>query len=85
MWFAGLAADWAVSDKWSLIAQLDLHAAPMDSGLDALGDDAVLFTLGVRRKFGQAWSLDINFVEDARVQTGPDVIFQASVRYSHGR
>jgi hypothetical protein len=80
-----LTADWLVSDKWSLIAQLDMHAAPMDSGLDALGDDAVLLTLGARRQFGQDWSVDISVVEDVRVQTGPDVIFQASIRYYQGR
>ena len=85
LWFAGLAVDWAVADTVSLIAQLDMHAAPLDSDLTALGDDAVLLTLGVRWQFARRWSLGLNFVEDARVETAPDITFQASLRYYGGR
>ena len=79
--FAGLALDWAVVDTVSLIAQLDLHSAPMDSDLTALGDEAIMVSLGARWRFAQGWTVDFNFVEDARVETAPDITFQASLRY----
>jgi hypothetical protein len=38
-------------------------------------------TLGTRWYFAPQWSVDISVVEDIRVETAPDVTFQASVRY----
>jgi hypothetical protein len=81
LWFAGLAVDWQVAQRWSLIAQLDSHAAPADSDLTALGDDAIMATVGVRWRFAPNWSVDVNVVEDIRVETSPDVTFQASLMY----
>jgi uncharacterized protein DUF3187 len=81
LWFAGLAVDWRFARDWSLIAQLDSHAAPMDSSLTGVGDDAVMGTLGTRWYFAPNWSVDISIIEDIRVETAPDVTFQASVRY----
>ena len=81
LWFAGLAVDWQVAERWSLIAQVDSHAAPADSDITTLGDDAVMATVGVRWRFAQNWSVDVNVVEDIRVETAPDVTFQASLRY----
>ena len=81
LWFAGLAVDWQFAQQWSLIAQLDGHAAPLDSSLTGVGDDAVMATLGTRWYFAQHWSIDFNVVEDIRVATAPDVTFQASLRY----
>jgi hypothetical protein len=81
LWFAGLALDWRVAQNWSVIAQIDSHAAPMDSSLTGVGDDAVMATLGARWYVAQAWSVDVSVVEDIRVETAPDVTFQASLRY----
>ena len=81
LWFAGLAMDWRFAQHWSLIAQLDGHAAPLDSELKGVGEDAALAALGVRWYFARQWSVDINVVEDIRVATAPDVTFQASIRY----
>ena len=81
LWFAGLALDWRIAERWSLLAQLDANAAPMDSDTDALGTDAILLSLGARWRFATNWTLDLNFVEDAQVETAPDVTFQASLRY----
>jgi hypothetical protein len=81
LWFAGLAMDWRFAQHWSLIAQVDSHAAPLDSSLTGVGDDAVMATLGTRWYFAPQWSVDISVVEDIRVETAPDVTFQASVRY----
>ncbi len=81
LWFAGLAMDWRFAQHWSMIAQIDSHAAPMHSDLTGVGDDAVLGTLGARWYFAPQWSVDLSVVEDIRVETAPDVTFQASLRY----
>jgi long-subunit fatty acid transport protein len=81
LWFAGLTMDWRFAQRWSLIAQLDSHAAPLDSDITGVGDDAVMASLGTRWRFTQHWSVDISVVEDIRVETAPDVTFQASLRY----
>jgi len=81
LWFAGLTLDWAIAPAWSLLAQVDSHAAPLDSELTALGDDAVFLTLGARWRFAAEWALDLSFIEDIRVETAPDITFQASLRY----
>ncbi len=81
LWFAGLSLDWRVTQQFSLFAQLDMHGAPLDSELTALGDEAILGSLGGRWRFSGNWALDISFVEDLQVETGPDVTFQASIRY----
>jgi hypothetical protein len=82
MWFAGLAVDWRLFERWSLIAQLDSHAGPLDSDLKQLGGEAYLATFGARWRFAENWSLDASVVEDIRVETAPDVTFQASLRYT---
>ena len=81
LWFAGLSLDWAVAQKFSLFAQVDMHAAPLDSELTALGDEAILGSLGGRWRFAENWALDFSFIEDLQVETGPDITFQASIRY----
>lgn len=81
LWFAGIAVDWQLAQNWSLLAQVDSNAAPLDSDLKGVGGEAYLITVGGRWRFAQHWSADISVIEDIRVQTGPDVTFQASVRY----
>lgn len=82
LWFAGLTLDWVLSERWSLLAQVDGHAAPMDSTLTAAGDEAIMLSGGVRWTFARQWSVDFVVVEDVAVETAPDVTFQASLRYS---
>jgi Protein of unknown function (DUF3187) len=81
LWFAGLSLDWAAFNQVSVIGQVDAQAAPMDSEVTGLGDEAVLLSLGLRWRFLPHWSADFNFVEDAAPETAPDIILQASVRY----
>jgi hypothetical protein len=82
MWFAGVAVDWRLFERWSLIAQFDSHAGPLDSDLKQLGGEAYMFTAGARWRFTDQWSLDASVVEDIRVETAPDVTFQVSLRYA---
>jgi Protein of unknown function (DUF3187) len=84
LWFAGGALAWQLAPRWSLIGQLDAHAAPLDSDLDGLGRDAILLTGGARWAFAGDWALELSLVEDVAVETGPDVIFQAGLQY-YGR
>jgi hypothetical protein len=84
LWFAGLSMDWVVAPKFSVFAQLDMHAAPLDSELTALGEEALLGTLGGRWRFANNWALDFSLIEDLLVETAPDVTFQASIRYGGG-
>jgi len=37
--------------------------------------------VGGRWRFARHWSAELSVIEDIRVQTGPDVTFQASLRY----
>ena len=84
LWFAGISMDWVVAPKFSLFAQLDMHAAPLDSELTALGEEAFLGTLGGRWRFANNWALDVSLIEDLSVETAPDATFQASIRYGGG-
>jgi len=81
LWFAGLALDWMVAERWSLLVQLDGNAAPTKSDITALGEDAATLTGGVRWRFAPAWSADASVVEDIVVETAADVTFQLSLRY----
>ncbi len=82
LWFAGLGLDWKINPAWSLLGQLDAHAAPADSDIDALGESAIMLTIGGRWRFVEDWALDLSFIEDVQVETAPDVTFQASLRYT---
>lgn len=84
LWFAGVGVDWAWLDSLSLLLQLDSHSAPLDSSLTALGGTALLLTAGARWRFSPEWALDLGFAEDIRVESAPDVTFQASLRYRPG-
>ena len=81
LWFAGLSLDWLVSERWSILAQLDGNAAPTDSGLTPLGDDTLIFTGGVRWRITPRWAVDVSIMEDILVDTASDVTFQASLRF----
>ncbi|PLW84158.1 hypothetical protein CWI75_02075 [Kineobactrum sediminis] len=82
LWFAGAGLNWRALDALSLIVQLDSHSAPMESRLAALGDTALLLSVGGRWQMNPRWALDISVVEDVAVATGPDIIFQASLRFT---
>ena len=46
-----------------------------------MGGSALMLGLGLRRQFTKGWAADIGFVEDISVETAPDIIFQATIRY----
>ena len=81
LWFAGLGLDWRLGESWSLLGQVDAHAAPADSDIKGIGETAVMLTVGARWRFAEQWALDLSLVEDIQVETAPDVVFQAGVRW----
>ena len=81
LWFAGLSGEWVLNNRWSLVAQIDGHQSAFQSSLDAVGGSALMLGLGLRRQFTRGWAADIGFVEDISVETAPDIIFQATIRY----
>lgn len=82
LWQVGVTVDWQVSEAWSLLAQLDSHAGVVRSQISALDDPSVMLTLGVRYAITPELSVDASFIEDVRVESAPDVTFQASLRWS---
>jgi len=81
LWFLGLAMDWIVAPAWSIITQVDAHAAVAESDIAGLGDETIMLTVGGRWRLNRDFALDISVVEDIRVETAPDVTFQMSLRY----
>ena len=73
--------DWRFAQTWSVIFQVDAHRAPLDSDITGVGDDAFMATVGFRWRFAKQWSVDASIVEDIKVESAPDVTFQASLRY----
>jgi len=81
LWFAGMGVSWAVHERVTLLAQVDAHAAPLQSNLTALGASALLLNVGARWQLTDRWALEAGFIEDIRVETAPDITFQASLRF----
>ena len=82
LWFAGLAVEWRFGQYWSTLVQFDSNAAPLDSDITGVGDEAYIIAVGLRRTFARAWTAEFSVVEDIGVETAPDVTFQFSLRYA---
>jgi hypothetical protein len=61
--------------------QLDGNDSIADSRLDQLGETAVQLTAGVSWLFAPGWEAEFSFSEDVSVDTAPDFVLQAGVRY----
>ncbi len=81
LWFAGLGLDWRFGAHWSCLLQLDAHAAPADSAIKGLGEDALIGSAGLRWRAGRRWEVDVAIAEDLVTETAPDVTLLASLRY----
>lgn len=82
LWHAGFAVDWRIAQRWSLLAQMDSHAGVMQSDVAALDEPTVMLTLGARYAITPRLSVEASFIEDIRVESAPDVTFQASFRWT---
>ena len=81
LWFAGLAAEWRLSPRWSALMQYDGHSALLDGALDALGEPAGMLSLAVRWRPTPHWMIDAGFSEDVVVESAPDITFLLNARY----
>ncbi len=82
LWFAGLAAEWRLSPRWSALFQYDAHSALLSADLDALSQPAGIVSMGLRWRSSRGWWVDFSFSEDAVVEASPDVTFLFTARYS---
>ena len=81
LWFAGLAAEWRFSPRWSALVQYDAHSALLDRELEALNDPAGMLSFALRWRPTSRWMVDVGFSEDVVVESAPDITFLLNARY----
>lgn len=81
LWFAGLAAEWRFSPRWSVLVQYDGHSALLDGALEALSGPAGMLSMAVRWRPTSQWMIDAGFSEDVVVESAPDITFLLNARY----
>ena len=81
LWFAGLAAEWRFTPRWSALIQYDGHSALLDGALEALGEPAGMLSMAVRWRPTAHWMIDAGFSEDVVVESAPDITFLLNARY----
>jgi hypothetical protein len=81
LWFAGLAAEWRFSPRWSALMQYDAHSALLDGELEALSDPAGMLSFALRWRPTSRWMIDAGFSEDVVVESAPDITFLLNARY----
>jgi Protein of unknown function (DUF3187) len=78
--FARFAATRALGQHWSLRAQLDGQSGRVeDSEIRFLGPSLEL-SVGALRRLGEHWRLEFGIIEDAAVNTAPDITFFLGIR-----
>ena len=81
LWFAGLAAEWRFTPRWSALMQYDGHSALLDGALEAVGEPAGMLSMAVRWRPTGHWMIDAGFSEDVVVESAPDITFLLNARY----
>ena len=81
LWFAGLAAEWRFTPRWSALMQYDGHSALLDGSLEAVGEPAGMLSVAVRWRPTGHWMIDAGFSEDVVVESAPDITFLLNARY----
>ena len=81
LWFAGLAAEWRFTPRWSALMQYDGHSALLDGALEAVGEPAGMLSMAVRWRPTGHWMIDAGFSEDMVVESAPDITFLLNARY----
>jgi len=76
-----LGGCWQAYPKIGLKAQLDVHGAFYDTPLEEFGEPAAMFTFAAWRPVDRRSTLDFAIVEDIRVSTAPDVVFQVAAKW----
>jgi len=81
LWFAGIGVEWQGWETVHLKLQVDSNAAVADSTLTQMGDAAVQLSAGLGWLFAPGWEAEFSFSEDIAVDTAPDFVIQAGLRY----
>jgi Protein of unknown function (DUF3187) len=78
--FARLAATRSLGAAWSVRAQLDAQSGHVEDSDSRLLGPSLQLSLGMVRRLHGRWRLEMGFVEDAAVNTAPDITFFVGVR-----
>ena len=84
LWFAGLAAEWRFSPRWSALLQYDAHSPLLSADLAALSRPTGILSMALRWRAAPDWWIDFGFSEDAVVDSAPDITFLLGIGYSPG-
>ena len=84
LWFAGLAAEWRFSPRWSALLQYDAHSALLSADLAPLSRPTGMFSMALRWRLAPEWWIEFGFSEDAVVESAPDITFLLGARYAPG-
>ena len=84
LWFAGLAAEWRFSPRWSALLQYDAQSPLLSADLAALSRPTGILSMALRWRAAPDWWIDFGFSEDAVVESAPDVTFLLGIGYSPG-
>ena len=79
-WFSGGSLGFDVSEQLAILVQLDAFDNVMSSPINALGQPAVMLSLGARLRLSNKWTLDLSFSEDIKVESAPDITFNGTLR-----
>ena len=78
--FGRAALTRSLGSAWSLRAQLDGQTGHVDDSDSRFLGRSLQFSLGLVRRLKGRWHLDFGFVEDAAVNTAPDITFFLGIR-----
>jgi Protein of unknown function (DUF3187) len=78
--FGRLAATRSLGSVWSVRAQLEAQTAHLAGSDDRFLGPSLEFGLGMVRRLRGHWHVEMGFVEDAAVNTAPDITFFVGVR-----
>lgn len=79
--YGSLGAQFALSHKVRLLAQLDAHSAFYRSALRELGSPAVNLVVGARYLYGHSHTFEFSISEDAAIDTTPDIVARLAFTY----
>ena len=78
--FGRVALTRSLGRAWSLRAQLDGQTGHVDDSDSRFLGRSLQFSIGMVRRLKGRWHLDFGFIEDAAVNTAPDITFFLGIR-----
>jgi hypothetical protein len=78
--FGRVALTRSLGSAWSLRAQLDGQTGHVEDSDSRFLGPSLQLSIGMVRRLKGRWHLDFGFIEDAAVNTAPDITFFVGVR-----